>query len=101
MQIQARRISPSTSRFWKLGYNLLYRVFDLSIYYLDKNAVRCESFPSWFMTMLSIFGLGFQLLFIALMLVLNLEHYILSGIILSSILMFIFIGIRKYVLSNP
>lgn len=79
-------------------YNLLYRVFDLSIYYLDKNAIRCQSFPSWFMTMLSIFGLGFQLLFIAVMLVFNLEQYILLGIILASILMFVFIGIRKFIL---
>ncbi|TQP45394.1 hypothetical protein FLL89_18115 [Vibrio cholerae] len=26
VQIQARRISPRASRFWKLGYNLLYRI---------------------------------------------------------------------------
>lgn len=81
-------------------YNLLYRFFDLSIYFLDKNAVRSQSFPSWFMTMISIFGLGFQLLFIAIMLVLNLENYILPGIILASILLFVFVGIRKYFLKN-
>lgn len=81
-------------------YNLLYRAFDISIYYLDKNAVRSESFPSWFMTMISIFGLGFQLLFMAVLLVLHLEEYILPGIILASILMFVFIAIRKFVLSS-
>lgn len=81
-------------------YNFLYRAFDLGIYFLDKNAVRSNSFPSWFMTMISIFGLGFQLLFIAVMLVLQLENYILLSIILASGLMLFFIGIRKYFLSN-
>lgn len=81
-------------------YNLLYRVYDLSIYYLDKNAVRSTGFPSWFMTMISLFGLGFQLLFIAVMLVLNLEYYILPSIILASVLLLAFVGIRKFFLNN-
>lgn len=79
-------------------YNMFYRVFDLSIYYLDKNAVRSKNFPSWFMTLISIFGLGFQLLFIAIMLVLQLEQYILPSIILVSVLLFIFVGIRINIL---
>ena len=81
-------------------YNLLYRIFDLSIYFLDKNAVRSQSFPSWFMTMISIFGLGFQLLFIAVMLVFHLENYILVSIILASILLLVFVAIRKFFLKN-
>lgn len=81
-------------------YKLLYSIFDLSIYYLDKNAVRSKSFPNWFMSMISIFGLGFHLLFIALMLILQLEKFILPGIILASVLLFVFVGIRKYVLST-
>ena len=81
-------------------YNLLYRVFDLSIYFLDKNAVRSSSFPNWFMTMVSVFGLGFQLLFIAVMLFFNLQDYILLSIISTSALLLFFVGIRKFVLSN-
>ncbi|MFT4645298.1 MAG: phosphatidylglycerophosphate synthase [Planctomycetota bacterium] len=81
-------------------YNLLYRVFDLSIYFLDKNAVRSQNFPSWFMTMISIFGLGFQLLFIATMLMLGLANYILPSIIIASGFILVFVAIRKTVLNN-
>lgn len=80
-------------------YNILYRVFDLSIYYLDKNAVRSKSFPNWFMTLISIFGLGFQLLFIAMMLVFELQIYILPSIIMFALLILLFVAIRKHVLS--
>lgn len=81
-------------------YNFLYRTFDLSIYFLDKNAVRSTGFPNWFMTMISIFGLGFQLLFIAIMLVFNLEYYILPSIVLASVLLLVFVAIRKCFLKN-
>ena len=40
-------------------YKLLYGVFDRTIYFLDKNAPSSSKFPSWFMTAVSIFGLGF------------------------------------------
>ena len=45
-----------------------YRFFDKAIYQLDKEAEQADHFPKWFMTALSAFGLGFQLLIISVML---------------------------------
>ncbi len=76
-------------------YTLVYGVFDKIIHFLDKDAYKIKTFPNWFMTSLSVFGLGFQLLIIAIMLPLNLIEFIVPFFILFSILIFVFIGIRK------
>jgi phosphatidylglycerophosphate synthase len=76
-------------------YKTLYGVFDFIIYQLDKDAQDCKPFPSWFMTLLSVYGLGFQLLVIAGMLLLDLEYYIIPVLLGMSALIFIFIAIRK------
>ena len=80
--------------FYKI-YNILYITFDKFIYYLDKNAWSSDPFPKWFMTLISIYGLGFQLLFMSVMLVLNLKYYIIPFFISYSIFIFLFVGIRK------
>lgn len=77
----------------------LYVVFDKAIYYLDREARYAPPFPKWFMTMVSIFGLGFQLLIMAVMLVLNLESYVIPFFIGYSALIFLFVGIRRWALS--
>lgn len=79
-------------------YAVLYRGFDKVIYFLDKEAMNGNNFPKWFMTMVSIFGLGFQLLVMAIMLVLGLAHLIIPVILVSSFLILVFIGIRKFLL---
>ena len=79
-------------------YNYLYIVFDKTIYYLDKNARMSKPFPKWFMTILSTFGLGFQLLIMAVMLVLNLEEFVIPFFIYFSALIIVFIGIRRLLL---
>ena len=76
-------------------YKLLYGVFDKIIYALDKNASKGEPFPNWLMTSISTFGLGFQLLLISLMLVMGLKALIIPFFIGYSVLVFVFIGIRK------
>tara|TARA_R110000868_G_scaffold121034_3_gene321145 strand:+ start:42340 stop:43134 length:795 start_codon:yes stop_codon:yes gene_type:complete len=78
-------------------YKILYGAFDKIIYTMDQDAIKSKSLPNWLMTAVSIFGLGFQLLIIALMLVLNLKDYIIPFFIGFSIFIFIFIGIRKYI----
>jgi hypothetical protein len=78
-------------------YNTLYSIFDKTIYLLDKKAVSANNFPTWFMTLVSAFGLGFQLLIISLMLVLNLEDYILPFFMGYSVFIFVFIGIRRLI----
>lgn len=79
-------------------YNVLYISFDKIIYWLDKNAMYGKPFPSWFMTLLSSFGLGFQLLIMAILLVLQLDHIIIPFFIFYSAFIFVFIGIRRFVL---
>jgi hypothetical protein len=46
-------------------------LFDKAIYYADPKAVTCTALPNWFMTLVSFYGLGAQLLLMALFLVLN------------------------------
>jgi len=79
-------------------YNVLYISFDKIIYWLDKNAMLGKPFPSWFMTLLSTFGLGFQLLIMAALLALRLEEFIIPFFIFYSAFIFVFVGIRRYVL---
>jgi phosphatidylglycerophosphate synthase len=76
-------------------YLLFYGVFDSIIYFLDANAYKVKKFPNWFMTLLSIYGLGFQLLLIAMMLSLGLIEYILVLFSFMTIPILLFIGIRK------
>ena len=76
-------------------YKLLYGVFDKIIYALDKNASKGEPFPNWLMTLISTFGLGFQLLLISLMLIAGFKPFIIPFFIGYSVLIFVFIGIRK------
>jgi phosphatidylglycerophosphate synthase len=81
--------------FWL--FKLFYGAFDKCIYYLDKKAIQSKQLPKWFMTIISTFGLGFQLLVISLMLVLNCIQYIIPFFIIYSSFLFIFIGIRKLI----
>ncbi|MFM2368674.1 MAG: hypothetical protein RL619_974 [Bacteroidota bacterium] len=76
-------------------YTIVYGTFDKIIHTLDKEAYKVKTFPNWFMTMLSIYGLGFQLLIIAVMLPLNLIEYIIPFFIFYTLFIFVLIGIRK------
>lgn len=80
--------------FWL--YNTLYILFDKTIYLLDKPAIQHGQFPKWFMTAVSTFGLGFQLLIIGVMLVLGLKNYVIHFFIAYSSFIFVFIGIRRW-----
>lgn len=79
-------------------YSVVYGVFDKIIHFLDQEAYKVKTFPNWFMTLVSIYGLGFQLLLIAIMLPLGYIDYILSFFIFSTGLLFIIIAIRKVIL---
>jgi hypothetical protein len=77
-------------------YKLFYGVFDKTIYTLDSNADKGSVLPNWLMTCVSTLGLGFQLLIIAVMLVFGLKDIILSFFLGYTIMIFVFIGIRKF-----
>ena len=76
-------------------YTLFYGIFDKIIYTLDYEACKVKTFPNWFMTLLSLYGLGFQLLLIAIMLSLDKIEMIAPFFIGYSALLFVLIGIRK------
>lgn len=78
-----------------LIYSVVYGTFDKIIHFLDQDAYKVKTFPNWFMTLLSICGLGFQLLIIAIMLPLNLIDYIVPFFIIYTSLIFVIIAIRK------
>jgi phosphatidylglycerophosphate synthase len=79
-------------------YTICYGAFDKIIHTLDPEAYKVKTFPNWFMTLLSLYGLGFQLLIIALMLPLGWIDYIAPFFIGYTGLLLILIGIRKTVL---
>jgi hypothetical protein len=83
--------------FYKI-YNVLYICFDKSMYYMDKNARHSQPFPKWFMTLISLYGLGFQLLLMAFMLVFKLQSFVIPFFIGYSVLIIVFISIRKLIL---
>jgi phosphatidylglycerophosphate synthase len=76
-------------------YTVVYGTFDKIIHYLDQDAYKVKTFPNWFMTLLSLYGLGFQLLIIAIMLPLGWIEFIVPFFIMYTLLLFVLIGIRK------
>ncbi len=76
-------------------YKILYGVFDKTIYLFDKNADQGKALPKWLMTCVSTFGLGFQLLIIAVLFVAGLKAFILPFFLFYTLMIFVFIGIRK------
>jgi hypothetical protein len=76
-------------------YTIVYGAFDKIIHFLDQDAYKVKTFPNWFMTLVSIYGLGFQLLIIAIMLPMNLIEYIIPFFIFYTSFIFVIIAIRK------
>lgn len=76
-------------------YTLFYSVFDKVIYALDRQAPLKKTFPKWFMTLLSLYGLGFQLFIISVMLAFGLIDLILPFFVYYSVLILFFIGFRR------
>ena len=81
---------------WFLMYCVCYGAFDKAIYWMDKQAEDGRYYPKWFMSLVSSFGLGFQLLTISVMLCLSWAEYIIPFFIGYSVLIFAFIAMRKY-----
>lgn len=77
-------------------YKFFYGAFDKTIYAFDRNADKGKAIPNWLMTSVSTFGLGFQLLIISIMLVFGLIGAILPFFLVYTVMVFVFIGIRKF-----
>jgi hypothetical protein len=83
-----------------VAYKLFYGVYDWLIHKLDQKAANQSNFPNWFMTIVSVYGLGFQLLIMAILLALQLTAYIIPFFIFYTILLFVIILIRIVFLQN-
>lgn len=80
-------------------YKLLYGAFDKIIYTLDSNAAKGKTLPNWLMTSVSTFGLGFQLLLIAIMLVSGLKALILPFILGYTVMVFVLLEYGSYAIN--
>ncbi len=80
-------------------YTIVYGIFDKIIHFLDREAYKVKTFPNWFMTLLSLYGLGFQLLIISVMLPFGWIEFVLPFFIGYSVLILALIGIRKRLIS--
>ena len=76
-------------------YTIVYGVFDKIIHVLDSDAYKVNTFPNWFMTVVSMYGLGFQLLIMAVMLTFGWIEMIVPFFIFYTLLIFILISVRK------
>ena len=81
-------------------FTILYSVFDKTIQILDPNAYKAKPVPNLFMTAVSFYGLGFQLLIMALMLALGQIEWIIPFFIGYSVFIFVFIAVRKLFLNQ-
>jgi len=94
------RENQKTVNFLFIIYRLCYSLYDKIIYWVDEDARKAKPFPKWFMTLISFYGLGFQLLIISFMLVFGLVEYIIPFFIAYSMFIIVFIFIRRVFLSE-
>ncbi len=81
-------------------YQICYGVFDKTIHALDPKAYQ-EALPQpWLMTLVSVYGLGFQLLLLGCSLIWLPTSWILPGIVVFNLFIPLFITLRKYT-QNP
>lgn len=90
----------STVNILFVTYTILYGLFDRIVYKLDASAHKQNDFANWFMTLVSLYGLGFQLLIISMMLSLGFINYVIPFFIFYMILMPIIICFRKILFNN-
>jgi len=83
-----------------VAYTIFYGGYDRIIIAFDRAAKTKKHLPNWFMTLVSIYGLGFQLLLMGIFLVLGWIHLIIPFFIVYSVFIAIIIGIRKIVLTE-
>ena len=76
-------------------YTIFYGLFDRAICFLDPKASSGKITPKWFMTGVSAYGLGSQLLIIGTMLVLGQINYIIPFFIAYSVFIFVLILVRR------
>ncbi len=77
-------------------YKIVYGIFDKIIHAIDPEAYKVKTFPNWFMTLVSIYGLGFQLLILAAFLCLGWLSLIIPFFIGYGVFILVLVAIRRY-----
>lgn len=78
-----------------LVFYFLYSAFDKLVFWMDQDAYKVKTYPNWFMSLISIYGLGFQLLIIAIMLSFGVIQYTIPFFIYYNTLIIIILATRK------
>ena len=81
-------------------YTIFYGGFDRILIGLDRKAMNIKDLPNWFMTFVSIYGLGFQLLIISILLSTGAINYIIPFFIGYSIFIVLILGARKIMITD-
>lgn len=76
-------------------YILCYGLFDRIIHFMDPKAHQDKTIKPWLMSLVSLYGLGFQLALLGIGLLLLPVNYILPGFVILTLLLPIFIWLRK------
>ena len=76
-------------------YILCYGLFDRIIHFMDPKAHQDKTITPWLMSLVSLYGLGFQLALLGIGLLLLPVNYILPGFVILTLLLPIFIWLRK------
>jgi len=77
-------------------YQICYGLFDRIVHALDPHAYQSALPQRWLMTLVSIYGLGFQLLLLGIALIWMPNSWILPGIVGLNIFLPLFILLRKF-----
>ena len=86
---------PAVAHALRRIFLLLYRPFDSILLFLDRQAEDGHILPKWFMTLVSFYGLGFQLLVVGILLSLDRLDWIIPFFLWANFGMLMVVGIRK------
>ncbi|MCB9257800.1 MAG: CDP-alcohol phosphatidyltransferase family protein [Ignavibacteriales bacterium] len=90
------RDNPKVLKILHKLYLIIYAWQDYIIFKLDKKAIETKELPGWFLSLVSLLGLGFQLLIISVFIFLNIyENTLFWFLIPHTILAILIILIRK------
>lgn len=81
-------------------FKFLYGGFDQLVFLMDNEAKKCQQIPAWFMSLISLYGLGFQLLLIGILLAAGMVHTVLPFLLVYSLLIPLMLILRKTVIKN-
>lgn len=87
--------SQSTVNIMYYSYQVCYGLFDRIVHALDPQAYQSSLPQPWLMTLVSIYGLGFQLLLLGIALIWLPPSWILPGIVALNVFLPLFIMLRR------